>query len=159
PGALRSAPGARTGGRYPLDGAVMTEFDDRGRETPQENRVITRIPWVGIVRSARAALSAYRIAMRAGLLAQLARTGVYFGLLPATPSGPTLAIVPPTSAAPMSYTVPAVRLVRDDGKPVSLPEEMNDGRPVVLNFIFTTCSSICPLMSQVFAQFQHRLSP
>src|SRR6185312_5813783 len=39
----------------------------------------------------------------------------------------------------------------------SLPEEMNDGRPVVLNFIFTSCSSICPLMSQVFAQFQKRL--
>jgi protein SCO1 len=28
---------------------------------------------------------------------------------------------------------------------------------VVLNFIFTTCSSICPLMSQTFAQFDHKL--
>lgn len=55
------------------------------------------------------------------------------------------------------YAVPAVRLVRDDGKVVSLPEEMNDGRPIVLNFIFTTCSSICPLMSSVFAQFERRL--
>lgn len=55
------------------------------------------------------------------------------------------------------YTVPAVQLVRDDGRNVSLPEEMNDGRPVVLNFIFTSCSSVCPLMSQVFAQFQQKL--
>lgn len=55
------------------------------------------------------------------------------------------------------YLIPAVRLVRDDGKVVSLPEEMNDGRPVVLNFIFTTCSSICPLMSQTFAQFDSQL--
>jgi protein SCO1/2 len=55
------------------------------------------------------------------------------------------------------YTVPAVRLVRDDGRSVSLPEEMNDGRPVVLNFIFTSCSSVCPLMSQVFGQFQQKL--
>jgi protein SCO1/2 len=55
------------------------------------------------------------------------------------------------------YAVPGVRLVRDDGKVVSLPDEMNDGRPVVLNFIFTTCTSICPLMSSVFAQFEHRL--
>ena len=55
------------------------------------------------------------------------------------------------------YAVPAVRLVRDDGKGVSLPDEMNDGRPIVLNFIFTTCSSICPLMSSVFSQFQRRL--
>ena len=40
---------------------------------------------------------------------------------------------------------------------VSLPKEMNDGRPVVLNFIFTSCGSICPLMSQTFAQFQRKL--
>ena len=55
------------------------------------------------------------------------------------------------------YAIPSVRLVRDDGKVVSLPEEMNDGRPIILNFIFTTCSSICPLMSSVFAQVEHRL--
>jgi protein SCO1 len=48
------------------------------------------------------------------------------------------------------YSVPAVRLVRDDGKTVSLPDEMNDGRPIVLNFIFTSCGDICPLMSSVF---------
>jgi protein SCO1 len=70
---------------------------------------------------------------------------------------PAAAAVPLNSATPARYTVPAVQLVRDDGKVVSLPEEMNDGRPVVLNFIFTTCSSICPLTSQVFAQFQQRL--
>jgi len=55
------------------------------------------------------------------------------------------------------YAVPAIHLVRADGKDVSLPEEMNDGRPIVLNFIFTTCTSICPLMSSTFAQFEHRL--
>jgi protein SCO1 len=55
------------------------------------------------------------------------------------------------------YAVPDVHLVRDDGKLVSLPDEMDDGRPIVLNFIFTTCSSICPLMSNVFAQFERRL--
>jgi protein SCO1/2 len=70
---------------------------------------------------------------------------------------PAAAGVPLNSATPARYTLPAVQLVRDDGKVVSLPEEMNDGRPVVLNFIFTTCSSICPLMSQVFAQFQQQL--
>ncbi len=57
------------------------------------------------------------------------------------------------------YAVPPVRLVRADGKVVSLPDEMNDGRPIVLNFIFTTCTSICPLMSSTFAQFEHRLGP
>ena len=59
--------------------------------------------------------------------------------------------------SPAQYAIPDVRLVRDDGKAVSLPEEMNDGRPVVLNFIYTSCSTICPLMSQTLAQFDHEL--
>ncbi len=67
----------------------------------------------------------------------------------------------PSASAPTTsvrdYAIPAVRLVRDDGKVVSLPEEMNDGRPIVLNFIFTTCTDICPMMSSVFAQFERRL--
>jgi protein SCO1/2 len=48
-------------------------------------------------------------------------------------------------------------LVRDDGLKVQLAREINDGRPVLLNFIYTTCPGICPLMSQVFSQFQARL--
>ena len=55
------------------------------------------------------------------------------------------------------YSIPTVHLIRDDGKAVALAEEIDDGRPVVLNFIFTTCSSICPLMSQVFSQFEQQL--
>ena len=57
----------------------------------------------------------------------------------------------------VNFSVPDVQLVRDDGKRVSLPAEMNDGRAVVLNFIFTTCSSFCPLSSQTFSQFQDAL--
>lgn len=59
--------------------------------------------------------------------------------------------------ATRDYHVPQVQLVRDDGRSVSLRDEMNDGRPVVLNFIFTSCGSVCPLMSQIFAQFQQQL--
>jgi protein SCO1/2 len=62
-----------------------------------------------------------------------------------------------TAMSSVQYTVPDIKLVRDDGKSISLPAEMNDGRPVMLNFIFTSCGSICPLMSQIFSQVQHRL--
>jgi protein SCO1/2 len=55
------------------------------------------------------------------------------------------------------YAVPALALVRDDGHKVNLVQELDDGRPVVLNFIYTTCTGICPLMSQVFSEFQSRL--
>jgi protein SCO1/2 len=55
------------------------------------------------------------------------------------------------------YVVPDIWLVRDDGAKVLLPKELDDGRPTVLNFIYTTCPGICPLMSQVFSRFQSRL--
>jgi protein SCO1/2 len=55
------------------------------------------------------------------------------------------------------YAVPDIWLLRQDGKRVLLNSELDDGRPVVLNFIFTTCPGICPLMSRTFAQFQDRL--
>jgi protein SCO1 len=55
------------------------------------------------------------------------------------------------------YAIPNVTLIRDDGKSVALPAELDDGRPVVLNFIYTSCTTICPLSSQVFEQFQEDL--
>ncbi len=61
------------------------------------------------------------------------------------------------TSSSVQYEVPNLLLVRQDGEPVSLRKEMDDGRPVVLNFIFTTCGSICPLMSQVFGEFQRKL--
>ena len=60
-------------------------------------------------------------------------------------------------AGTVNYSVPHVTLVRNDGRNVSLPDEMDDGRPVLLNFIFTSCGSTCPLMSQVFGEFQRKL--
>jgi len=45
--------------------------------------------------------------------------------------------------------------LRDDGKLVNLPAELDDGRrPLVMNFIYTSCTTICPMNSQVFEQFQ-----
>ncbi len=55
------------------------------------------------------------------------------------------------------YAVPNIQLVRDDGKSVLLPDELNDGRPVVLSFIFTSCTTICPLITQTLARLQNAL--
>jgi protein SCO1/2 len=57
----------------------------------------------------------------------------------------------------VEYAVPDLWLVRDDGQRVRLPNELDDGRTVVLNFIYTTCPGVCPMMSAVFTQFQERL--
>jgi protein SCO1 len=56
-----------------------------------------------------------------------------------------------------AYQVPTVQLVRDDGKGVLLSDEMDDGRAVFLNFIFTSCTSVCPLSSKNFSDFEREL--
>ena len=57
------------------------------------------------------------------------------------------------------YRLPAIDLVRADGATISFPKEIDDGRPVVLNFIYTSCTAICPILSQSFAEFQRKLGP
>ena len=69
----------------------------------------------------------------------------------------TAAAAATVSRSSVTYETPDVSLVRADGKRVSLPRELDDGRPVLLNFIFTTCSSICPLTSRTLEEFQHKL--
>jgi protein SCO1/2 len=56
------------------------------------------------------------------------------------------------------YTLPpGVSLVRQDGKRVDFAKELDGGKPVILNFIYTSCTAICPVLSQVFAQIQDKL--
>ncbi len=53
--------------------------------------------------------------------------------------------------------IPELKMMRQDGTQVLLDKELNDGRPVVLNFIYTTCTTICPLSSQEFSLLQEQL--
>lgn len=62
-----------------------------------------------------------------------------------------------TKTSTAQYTLPQVNLVRADGKVVSLPQELNDGRPVILDFIYTSCTEICPVTSRTFSQLQSDL--
>lgn len=62
-----------------------------------------------------------------------------------------------TTSQVVDYQLPEVQLVRDDGEKVVLASELNDGRPVVLNFIYTTCTTVCPVTSQTLSQLQARL--
>jgi len=55
------------------------------------------------------------------------------------------------------YRLPEVRMVRQDGARVMFPREIDDGRPVILDFIYTSCTEICPVTSQVFSELQQRL--
>jgi protein SCO1/2 len=55
------------------------------------------------------------------------------------------------------YTVPMVSVLREDGKQTDFASELDDGRVVVLNFMYTTCTEICPLTTKIFADFQKKL--
>ena len=56
-----------------------------------------------------------------------------------------------------TYRLPDTTLLRADGARANFPKEIDDGKPVVLNFIYTTCTAVCPILSQSFAEFQHKL--
>jgi protein SCO1/2 len=57
-----------------------------------------------------------------------------------------------------TYSVPDVTLIDQHGQRVSLPELLDSGnKPVMLNFIFTSCTAICPMMTAIFAKVQSQL--
>lgn len=56
-----------------------------------------------------------------------------------------------------SYTVPDVKLTDASGKKVPLREVLAGGKPVMLNFIYTSCTAVCPVMSATFAEVQTKL--
>ncbi|HZX95162.1 MAG TPA: SCO family protein [Myxococcales bacterium] len=53
--------------------------------------------------------------------------------------------------------VPDVVLVDRDGRSVRFRSDVLGGRVVVIDFVFTTCTTICPLLSSTFARLQERL--
>lgn len=57
------------------------------------------------------------------------------------------------------YSLDDRKLVRMDGEANTLLKVLDSGRPVMLNFIFTSCTTICPVMSATFAQVQSELGP
>lgn len=55
-----------------------------------------------------------------------------------------------------NYTIPDVKLRNADGAVVALRSSLAD-KPIILNFIFTTCDTTCPVTSMTFSQVQAAL--
>jgi protein SCO1/2 len=55
------------------------------------------------------------------------------------------------------YEIPDVELIDADGATMRLRTILDADKPVALNFIFTTCTTICPVMTATFAQMQRKL--
>ena len=64
---------------------------------------------------------------------------------------------PPIKRTLETYTVPDVNLVNQDGTKVKLKTLLDSGQPVILDFIFGTCTTICPVLSAGYANLQMRL--
>lgn len=56
-----------------------------------------------------------------------------------------------------SYSIPDLKLIDMNGAPVSTREEFAGNEPIMLNFIYTTCTAICPVMSATFYHVQEQL--
>jgi protein SCO1/2 len=53
--------------------------------------------------------------------------------------------------------VPDLELLDTDGNSVTLMSLLDTDKPVALNFIFTTCTTICPVMTATFSQMRRAL--
>lgn len=56
-----------------------------------------------------------------------------------------------------AYLVPDVTLVNADARPTRLHDVLAADAPVMMDFIFTTCTTICPMMSTVFSEVPRKL--
>jgi protein SCO1/2 len=52
------------------------------------------------------------------------------------------------------YDVPDVTLVNQDGIKVNLRKLLTSDKPILVDFVYTTCTTICPVLSINFANFQ-----
>lgn len=56
-----------------------------------------------------------------------------------------------------AYVVPDVTLMDQDGRNVRLKSFLKQDKVVILDFIFGTCTTICPVLSASFVNFQNKL--
>jgi protein SCO1 len=55
------------------------------------------------------------------------------------------------------YAAPDVPLVDQDGRAARLPDVVRPGGAMVVSFVFTTCTTICPVMTATLARLQEAL--
>ncbi len=65
---------------------------------------------------------------------------------------------PQFQSSTADYTIPNVKVIRQDGQKLDFVKELDDGRPVILDFVFVSCSAICPMLSHVFSKVQEKLT-
>jgi protein SCO1 len=76
----------------------------------------------------------------------------------------TLSGITPANAADQkykrtieNYSIPDVILVNQNGTKIRLKDVIQSNKPVVVDFIFGTCTTICPVLSAGFVNLQNKI--
>jgi protein SCO1/2 len=70
---------------------------------------------------------------------------------------PSISAAPPYEIVEMTIEIPDVALIDQDAREVTLRELVDSGDVVMVDFIFGTCTTICPILSAGFSNLQRRL--
>jgi protein SCO1 len=73
------------------------------------------------------------------------------------PGATAAAEAPPPADAAARVEVPDVELVDQDGKAVRIRSLLQSGKPVVVSFVFTSCTTVCPMLSTIVSRVQEKL--
>lgn len=73
------------------------------------------------------------------------------------PALPARAEAPNYKRTVEKYTVPDVVLLNQNGQKVRFKELVRMDKPVIVDFVFATCTTICPVLSAGYANFQQKL--
>ena len=57
----------------------------------------------------------------------------------------------------VSYELPDVTLINQNGSKVRFKSLVESGKPVIVDFIFGTCTTICPILSACYVNLQNKL--
>ncbi len=55
------------------------------------------------------------------------------------------------------YQLPDVTLINQEGKNVRIRSLLETGKPVIVDFIYGTCTTICPVLSACYTNLQNKL--
>lgn len=61
------------------------------------------------------------------------------------------------SHSTQDYVIPDITLLNRHGKEVRVMDLLNNEQPILLQFVFTTCATICPVLSATFSSAQKSL--
>ena len=73
------------------------------------------------------------------------------------PAAPATTAARDQSHAASKMSIPDVELLDQDGRKVRFYTDLVKGKVVAVNFIFTTCTTICPPLGATFARVQREL--